>query len=90
MILSSIESLCQQNPEFQQRWQTLEQAQSLPALVCSALQLGLMIARRVLESELNRRAQVPTTWPECPHCGQRLRSKGLRSRQMTTLIGVIR
>lgn len=90
MILSSIESLCQQNPEFQQRWQTFEQAQSLPVLVCAALQLGLVIARRVLESELNRRAQVPTAWPDCQYCGQRLRSKGLRARQMTTLMGVIR
>lgn len=90
MIISSIESLCQQSPEFQQQWQPFTQAQSFPGLVCAALQLSLAIARMLLESELNRRAQVATAWPDCQHCGQRLRSKGLRARQMTTLIGVIR
>lgn len=90
MIVSSIETLCQQTPEWKEQWQTFQQAQSFPGLVCAALQLGLLFARMVLESELNQRAQVPQVWPVCDSCGSRFRSKGFRPRQLMTLIGVVR
>jgi hypothetical protein len=90
MIVASIETLCSENPEWQRHWQSFKQAESLPALVCTVLQLGLLFARLVLEAELTERAQALTQWPECTQCGHRLNSKGFCARQMTTLIGVIR
>jgi len=90
MIVSSIEEVCQQCPEWSKQWSLFEQADSLSAKVCMALQLGLLFARLLVETDLNQRAQIPHPWPECSHCGHRLRSKGFRPRQMMTLIGVVR
>ena len=53
-------------------------------------EIALWVARVLVEQELERRAQVPTPWPTCPHCGRRLRSKGFRTRQLTTWLGPIR
>lgn len=71
------------------RLTALSAATTLPAMVTVALQVGLMVARWLLESELNRRAQAPQAWPNCPHCGSRLHSKGFLRRQMQTLVGAI-
>ena len=89
MIVSSIREFCPASREWQSHWAQFEQAERFPALVCSALQLGLLFARWVLSSALDERAQAPQVWPACEQCGQRLRSKGFRPRQMTTLIGVV-
>ncbi|MEA5464638.1 hypothetical protein [Leptothoe sp. PORK10 BA2] len=90
MIVSSIEEICQQTPEWTEQWIVFEQAESLTGKVCAALQLGLLFARIVLETDLTQRAQEPQAWPVCSQCGHRLRSKGFRPRQMMTLIGVVR
>jgi hypothetical protein len=90
MILSSIEAFCPTTPEWQQQWESFAAAKGMPARVCSALQLGLLFARWVLSTALNEQGAVPQRWPACEQCGQRLRSKGFRPRQMTTLIGVVR
>ncbi|PZU96830.1 MAG: hypothetical protein DCF32_21385 [Leptolyngbya sp.] len=58
-------------------------------MVMVALDVGLMVARWLLETELEHRAQAPQTWPTCPHCGRRLHSKGFQRRQMQTLVGAI-
>lgn len=89
MIVSSIREFCPESREWQAQWTALSEAERFPALVCSALQLGLLFARWVLSSALNERAALPQSWPACEECGQRLRSKGFRPRQMTTLIGVV-
>ena len=90
MIVSFIEEICQQYPEWSGQWSEFEQAESLAQKVCTALQLGLLFARFLLETDLSQRAQPSHSWPECPQCGHRLRSKGFRPRQMVTLIGVVR
>lgn len=90
MIVSSIEEICQQHPEWSGQWREFDQADSLAGKVCAALQLGLLFARLLLETDLNQRAQTAHPWPACPECGHRLRSKGFRPRQMVTLIGVVR
>lgn len=90
MIVSSIEEICQHTPEWSEQWTVFEQAESLAGKVCAALQLGLLFARIVLETDLTQRAQEPQAWPVCSQCGHRLRSKGFRPRQMMTLIGVVR
>jgi hypothetical protein len=78
-----------EQPESQSRLAALSAATPLPAMVMVALHVGLMVARWLLETELNRRAEAPQTWPNCPHCGSRLHSKGFQSRQMQTLVGAI-
>nr|WP_163659607.1 hypothetical protein [Adonisia turfae] len=90
MIVSSIEEVCQHCPEWSEHWKEFDQVDNLPAKVCIALQLGLLFARLLLETDLRQRAQASHRWPKCPHCGHRLRSKGFRPRQMVTLIGVVR
>lgn len=78
-----------EQPDSQVQLAALSAATPLPAMVMAALQVGLMIARWLLESELKRRAQAPQAWPTCPHCGRRLHSKGFQRRQMQTLVGAI-
>jgi hypothetical protein len=78
-----------EQPDRQARLATLSTAMTLPAMVMAALQVGLMVACWLLETELERRAQVPQVWPSCPHCGSRLHSKGCQRRQMQTLVGAI-
>lgn len=58
-------------------------------MVLIALNLGLMLARWMLEGELERRAQEKSPWPLCVTCGKRLHSKGWEPRQMQTLVGNI-
>lgn len=48
------------------------------------------MSRTIAQSELDRRAQVPTQWPRCDECGQKLQSKGFRVRQMKTMIGSVK
>jgi hypothetical protein len=78
-----------EQPDCQARLSGLSAAITLPAMVMVALQVGLMVARWLLETELKRRAQAPSDWPTCPHCGSRLHSKGFQRRQMQTLVGAI-
>jgi hypothetical protein len=78
-----------QQPDCQARLAALSAATPLPAMVMVALQVGLMVSRWLLETELTHRAQAPHEWPNCPHCGCRLHSKGFQRRQMQTLVGAI-
>jgi hypothetical protein len=58
-------------------------------MVYAALQLGLMLARWLLETELSARASTLEPWSLCPTCGHRLQLKGWYPRQMQTLVGPI-
>lgn len=78
-----------EQPDRQACLSTLSTATTLPALVMAALHIGLMVARWLLEWELERRAQASQPWPTCPHCGSRLHSKGFQGRRMQTLVGTI-
>lgn len=89
MIISSIQAVCPTDSDWQSQWEALSAAEPFPAMVWSALQLGLLFARWVLSTHLNERAQAPQVWPVCEQCGRRLRSKGFRSRQLSTVIGVV-
>ena len=89
MILSSIEPSPQDHPEWSSHWEHVEQAPSFSCLIWHGLQLGLLFARIVVESQLHHRAQRPTQWPNCPVCGRRCRSKGKASRTLQTVIGSI-
>lgn len=89
MIISSVESLELDHCEWSDSWTRFKASSTLAALVWNALQLGLLFARIVVESELSTRAQLPPEWPDCPTCGRRYRSKGFVTRRLTTLIGEI-
>ena len=89
MIISSIQAVCPTDSDWQSQWEALAAAEPFPAMVWSALQLGLLFARWVLSSHVNERAQAPQVWPVCEQCGRRLRSIGFRSRQLSTVIGVV-
>ena len=65
------------------------ESQSLVAMVWAAWAFGLAIAHRFLEQELATRASLPTQWQKCPKCHCRLRSKGMRPRQIQTLVGLV-
>ncbi|MBI4768911.1 MAG: ISKra4 family transposase [Chloroflexi bacterium] len=59
-------------------------------MILAAWRLARVLAVGVVEQVLRQRAQRPTAWPPCPHCGRRLHSKGFLPRQITSLLGVIR
>lgn len=84
-----IEQICSQDPIWQQLCQKLEATVSLPALVLMAWQMGLFIARAIVEQQLDERAQVQEQWSCCSVCGTRLVSKGFVKRQILTLVGSV-
>lgn len=88
-MVAFFEQLCQEQPEWEQYWQQLRTAEHLSTIVWIALQMGLFIARRVVEAELGQRAAAATVWGNCPECGTRLQSKGWQSRSLQTLVGKI-
>jgi len=67
--------------------------QACPTLMSMVVYLiGMMraLAVALLHEELDRRGREPEEWPNCPHCGKKLRSKGFRERQLVVLFGRIR
>jgi hypothetical protein len=89
MIVTSIEQICPLDREWLEQCQCLRGAESLAAMVWVALQMGLWLARGVLEAELKRRSNLPVEWPKCQECGRKMQSKGWRTRQMETMVGKI-
>jgi hypothetical protein len=88
-MIPSLEQLCQAHPEWQQYWKQMTEAEHLSAMVWVALQMGLFIARRVVEQELGYRAARSTAWGHCPQCDTRLHSKGWQARSLQTVVGKI-
>lgn len=89
-MLRLSDSIRQNEPSMQALIEAVENAPRLTEMVLAAWRLGLALAVRVVAEELGQRAERPTMWPPCPHCGHaRLRSKGLVRREMQTLIGKI-
>jgi hypothetical protein len=77
------------NPEWQVMLDAIENAPTLSLLVITAWQLARVLAVKLVEETLARRAQAATEWGKCERCGQRLQSKGFKSRQIKSVIGVI-
>lgn len=84
-----IESIKQQDTKVQTRATQLTQETTIAVMVLLAWQLGLLMARTMLEETLNNRGQAATEDKKCPECEQRLESKGLVQRELVTLIGKI-
>jgi hypothetical protein len=89
MIVASIEQICPDQQEWLEQCELLVKAESLAAIVWVAMQMGLWIARGIVEAELRRRAKVIVEWSKCQQCGHKLQSKGWRERQIETVIGKI-
>jgi hypothetical protein len=89
MIVPSIPPLCLDQEAWIQRSAELEAAKSLSAMVWIALQMGLVVARGLLEQNLRQRAEALVAWGHCPHCERRLQSKGWQARTLQTLVGQI-
>jgi hypothetical protein len=84
------QSIAQSDPYLQELVEKIKNAPSLAMLIMVALQLGRVVAVKVVEEILNERGQGPTKWLLCSKCGTKLESKGLASREMLTLIGLIK
>lgn len=82
--------LCEYDRQFQEPLARLQEAASLALMVMATWTVVRLLAVRLLEEGLSVRARQPTTWPLCPSCGRRLRSKGWRERVLSTLFGPIR
>ena len=89
MIVSPSNGVWPDSPEWSEQTEALKAASSLPQMVLMALNLGLMLARWLLEGELERRGAEKSPWPPCVSCGKRLHSKGWETRQIQTLVGHI-
>lgn len=89
MKLAPIEQICPETPEWTTQCEKLQSESSLAGMVWAALQMGLWLARLVLEGELTRRAEEPMKWKCCQKCGHKLQSKGWQKRQIETLVGRI-
>lgn len=86
----SIEQLLPDDPNWQHLYKKLKATDTLTALVLTAWQIGLWVARVLVEQQLAERAQIHTQWKCCSVCGARLTSKGFVKRQMLTLIGKVK
>jgi hypothetical protein len=77
------------DPIWQEQIGAMEQAVTLAELLRAAWRLACGLTIWLVEAVLAERAQRPTDWGPCPHCGKRLESKGWQDRQLTTPLGVI-
>ncbi len=85
-----ISTIRETNPEWQTLFDELEKGTTLPLLIIAAWQLARVLAVSIVEETLARRAQVKTEWGVCPECGKRLQSKGVKPRQIKSIIGDIK
>jgi hypothetical protein len=76
--------------EWQQMREELSQSTTLASIVLVAWQMGLWLARSIVEHELYKRSYQPQVWGVCLQCGERLQSKGFVERQILTLVGLVR
>lgn len=68
---------------------TVQHAPTLALMILAALRLAMTIAVKIVEAELNERANQPCSWPRCPQCNARIENRGHKHRQMLTLIGIV-
>jgi hypothetical protein len=83
-------TIAQSDPSLQELINKIKDASSLALLILAALQLGRGVAVKVAEEVLNERGQAPDEGGVCSTCGQPLESKGLKRREMMTLLGLVK
>ena len=83
-------TIAQSDRTLQELIDKIKNAPSLAWLILAALQLGRVVAVKVAEEILNERGQAPDEGGVCSECGQNLESKGLKRREMITLLGLVK
>jgi hypothetical protein len=78
------------NLECQKLLDELAAARTLSLMIVIAWQIARSIAVHLVKEELARRAQAATEWGNCPECGKRLQSKGMASREIKSMIGLVK
>ena len=89
-MLCLMDSIRDDDPSVQYLLRVLEDAGSLTALILAAWQVARVLAVQLVEIVLDERARQPSAWTLCPACGASVRSKGFATRQITSVLGVIR
>ena len=85
-----LDSMVNSDPKICELFCKLQSSQTIAIIVMVAFQLALLLAVKIVEQELDRRASEPTEWSNCCECGAKLGSKGRKPRQLDTLIGKIK
>lgn len=67
----------------------LENAPTLAAMLLAGWHLARALAVKLVEAELEERAQRPAEWSTCERCGEKLESKGFVGRSLRGLIGEV-
>jgi len=68
----------------------LKELPTLAMMVMCVVKAIRPLAAALIKEEVQRRADLPEHWPCCPHCGQRLCSKGFKPREIRTLVGPVK
>lgn len=84
--MSCVVTILEQIPIDQALFVKFHKSRTLSKLILTALQLGLALARYMVESELEKRSKITSKWETCPQCGSRIESKGFRPRSIFTLL----
>lgn len=84
------ESIAQSDREIQELVEEIKKKTTLAMLILTAIELGRVVAVKVVEEILNERGQVSTNWSQCPKCKTRLESKGKATREIQTLLGRVK
>lgn len=85
-----IEQIYSDDLDWQKLCQRLQSAVTLTTLILIAWQIGLYIARMLVEQQLNERTQQITSLGHCSVCRTPLVSKGWSKRRILTLVGWVR
>jgi hypothetical protein len=74
------EYLCE--GELATHWRAVETAETLEAMMAAAWGLARALVLWMMSEVLAGRAAQPVSWPECPVCGERMRSQRLEAAAM--------
>ncbi|MEM7127979.1 MAG: hypothetical protein AAF702_16715 [Chloroflexota bacterium] len=82
--------MSQSNPEVGKHLEVVEKERTMANLIWRGLQVGRLVAVKVIEEILGRRADEPTEASRCERCGASMESKGRNRRQLVTMLGIVR
>lgn len=84
------ETIRETYPEYNSMLDEINDSHTLTAMIGIAWQLACILAVKLVEETINRRAQTKTEGPLCPKCGRRLQSKGFVGREIKSMMDYIR
>ena len=78
------------DPEIAERVEAMVQEERMANLIWCGLQVGRLIAVKLIEEIIGKRANEAAESSQCAQCGASLESKGRLPRQLVTIIGIVR